>query len=195
MKTHFLSLFQLILKIYASYVLGLTLLLLPVTIFGNQTLVYSISPALFSSSILQQNVLDALRIVLLNSSTSTYFVQSEVRHLQDVHVLFVTFYLVGLIVLIFNFTIFKKRQLSKRFLVGGVIGIITLSVLGGLFFATFFEVFHQILFPQGNFAFPYDSMLIQTFPPLFWLLQFLELQVIAVLSLLIQLRAANRQVF
>ncbi len=29
----------------------------------------------------------------------------------------------------------------------------------------FFEGFHQLFFPQGNWVFPYDSQIIQTYPP------------------------------
>ncbi len=191
MKSKLLSIFSLFLRIYASYVLGLTILVLPITIILNQKIVYTFQTSLFSTSILQQNVLDAVRIVGTGTPTSTNFIQSEVAHLRDVHVLFGYFYLVGLIVLILLFRTKIPKPISRKQLAWSVTIIVVISVLAGIFFNTSFEAFHQLLFPQGNFAFPADSMLIQTFPPEFWLLQFVELQIITVASLLLQLRAAD----
>lgn len=60
-----------------------------------------------------------------------------------------------------------KFKLKKLFLWGGitttaVMGVILL--LGIISFNSSFTVFHQIFFPQGNWQFPVDSLLIQTFP-------------------------------
>jgi len=191
MQNRLTAIFTLFLKIYASYVLGLTILALPITIFINQRVVYSVESPLFSSSILQQNVLDAVRIVVTGQSKSTNFTQFEVQHLKDVHVLFGYFYLVGLIVLILIFRTKIPKPPTKKYYAWSVVAITIITMLAGVFFNTSFEAFHELLFPQGNFAFAWNSQLIQTFPPLFWLLQFLELQLITVLSLLFQFRAAD----
>jgi len=56
-------------------------------------------------------------------------------------------------------------------------GIIILLAIGALFFDQFFVLFHNVLFPQGNWLFPPTSMLISTFPESFFqegLLRILE---------------------
>ena len=60
-----------------------------------------------------------------------------------------------------------KKELSYLGYYGGII-----SVLGGVLlllmmifsFNLVFNVFHQIFFPQGNWQFPTEALLIQTFP-------------------------------
>ena len=53
----------------------------------------------------------------------------------------------------------------------GVAGVIGACALAGLFdFSALFEAMHSVLFPQGNWAFPAESLLIMTFPLRFWIL-------------------------
>ncbi len=173
-----------------------TLLFTPIMIWINQTVVFLFIQPLFPTSILKHNVLDALRIVIFNSPKSTVFIQSEVNHLRDVHVLLVFFYLIGIINLIMNWKFWRpiqpERKPARRSLLvsAAVIGLV--SLVAGLFFDQFFELFHQVLFPQGNFAFPWNSMLIQTFPPEFWFLQFVELQAGVVILILLQAFGGRR---
>lgn len=47
-------------------------------------------------------------------------------------------------------------------------GLFVLTLLALLFFSVSFIWFHEVLFPQGNWSFPADSLLIQTFPETFW---------------------------
>ena len=42
-------------------------------------------------------------------------------------------------------------------------GVILLSILT-IGFTKFWDIFHNLLFPQGNFSFPVDSTLIQLYP-------------------------------
>lgn len=41
-------------------------------------------------------------------------------------------------------------------------------VLASLEWASLFTAVHMVLFPQGNWRFPVDSLIIQTYPPLFF---------------------------
>lgn len=49
--------------------------------------------------------------------------------------------------------------------------MLVIGVLGGfalLAFGVAFELFHRVLFPGGNWAFPADSLLIRLYPYEFW---------------------------
>ena len=49
-----------------------------------------------------------------------------------------------------------------------VAGLVILGVVGVLAFGVAFELFHRVLFPGGNWAFPPDSNLIRLYPYAFW---------------------------
>ena len=96
----------------------------------------------------------------------------EVSHLNDVKkvmdCLDYLFYglLLGLTLII---TIYQKEKnkLLKLFKFGGITAVSAMMIIL-IFSLTLFDqtftVFHQIFFPQGNWTFPLDSSLIQTFP-------------------------------
>ncbi len=96
----------------------------------------------------------------------------EISHLEDVRKVMDwaegIFYLSLLAVLSTILYFYKdKFKLKKLFLWGGIIittlvGIILLLAI--VSFSSSFTIFHQIFFPQGNWQFPAESLLIQTFP-------------------------------
>lgn len=102
------------------------------------------------------------------------FLPEEKAHLEDVGNIISWIKSLGIaaLVLLFGFimrisTFKDSRQSYKRILVYG--GITTLAVLAIIFvlslnFPSFFEVFHKILFPQGNYMFPAHYLLIKLFP-------------------------------
>ncbi|MBI2662727.1 DUF1461 domain-containing protein [Candidatus Woesearchaeota archaeon] len=60
-----------------------------------------------------------------------------------------------------------KKLLINLSYYGGLVsvgGIVLLLLIILVSFNFFFAVFHQIFFPQGNWQFPANSLLIQTFP-------------------------------
>ncbi len=61
-----------------------------------------------------------------------------------------------------------------------VVVLIVLGVIGALAFGVAFELFHQILFPGGNWAFPADSNLIRLYPYAFWQASAAALGVLAI---------------
>jgi integral membrane protein (TIGR01906 family) len=62
----------------------------------------------------------------------------------------------------------KVIALLKKVSQTSVIVIVAGSILMLLGWNLFFTTFHLILFPQGNWAFPAESTLIQLFPEQFW---------------------------
>ncbi|MBT4651774.1 DUF1461 domain-containing protein [Candidatus Woesearchaeota archaeon] len=97
---------------------------------------------------------------------------SETSHLEDVQEITTTanyFFYFTLFICTFIITYYKNnlKQIIKIFLYGGItslsaIGIIFLFILFS--FQSSFIIFHNLFFPQGNWTFPYNSLLIQTFP-------------------------------
>jgi integral membrane protein (TIGR01906 family) len=100
------------------------------------------------------------------------YTTNEVSHLEDVKgvmnlIDYLFYFRLIIITLIITYYRKNKDQLKKLFKCGGIttlisIGLILLFVL--ISFNTTFTIFHQIFFPQGNWLFPIDSLLIQTFP-------------------------------
>ena len=96
----------------------------------------------------------------------------EASHLEDVKKVMNSidylFYL-SLIIITLIITYYKKnkKQLQKLIKYGGITTLISIGLI--LLFALFafnstFTLFHKIFFPQGNWIFPINSLLIQTFP-------------------------------
>ena len=116
----------------------------------------------------QEETMDFLNGDELNLNYTT----GEISHLEDVKSVMTfidyLFYL-SLIIVTFMITYYKrnKQQLKKSFKYGGITTLISIGFV--LFFSLFafnsaFTIFHKIFFPQGNWIFPNDSLLIQTFP-------------------------------
>lgn len=101
----------------------------------------------------------------------------EKSHLSDVQEVMKTvdifFYLLLLAcTLIITFCLPDRVCLNKLFLYGGLatFGLITIFLLlVFLDFGWLFSLFHQFFFPQGNWLFPANSFLIQTFPLTFFI--------------------------
>jgi integral membrane protein (TIGR01906 family) len=108
----------------------------------------------------------------------TLFTPKEQSHLADVQRLVVTLKYVGIAALvllgIFIFLLMKikryEKKLSRILIISGigVIAIIIILFLLSSNFPAFFETFHKILFPQGNYTFSGDSLLITLFPQQFF---------------------------
>lgn len=71
--------------------------------------------------------------------------------------------------------------------------LIVLGVVGALAFSVAFEMFHRILFPGGNWAFPADSNLIALYPYAFWQLSAAALGVLVLVGAAIVWFVARRR--
>jgi len=113
-----------------------------------------------------------------------YFTDDEQEHLADVrnvmdngYLLVFGAFLLFIFFLIYTFVVSERKVsqtlewLSKTLIISGIITLVLVVLLGitGLNFTWFFEQFHVVLFPQGNYAFPADSQLIMLFPEGFWI--------------------------
>lgn len=106
------------------------------------------------------------------------YTQDELAHLSDVRTLLVPvlWALFPLSVLTFIFLL-RGFFGSKAYVLSRVlktaawslsIFLLLTLVIGMFSFDFLFTQFHHLLFPQGNWMFPLDSLLIQTFPLQFW---------------------------
>ena len=114
------------------------------------------------------------------ASAKYVYDEQTVSHLDDCHKLF-TGALPGLIIaaalaligMIAGGVRMGKRKLGKVFMAAGIIVLVAFVALGVwaiVDFNGFFTAFHQAFFAQqGNWAFPYDSLLICALPEPFWM--------------------------
>jgi len=105
------------------------------------------------------------------------YTNNEKSHMQDVKKLIQKinyfFYLLLLIITLI-LTSYKRNkvQIIKLLKFGGITAFISLLII--LLFILFsfnksFIIFHEIFFSQGNWQFPFNSLLIQTFPLTFFI--------------------------
>ena len=100
------------------------------------------------------------------------FTAGELEHLQDVKTVMQGVTMAGYSLFIVVAGVLwlyrqEKKQLLKLAWYGGISTISVTLLFLLLTFVSFdfvFTLFHQLFFPQGNWIFPADSLLIQTFP-------------------------------
>lgn len=96
----------------------------------------------------------------------------EISHLNDVKKVmgcldYLFYFLLLFLTLILTYHKKNKEQLQKLLAFGGITTIIfslMIIIFTLLSFNYSFTIFHSIFFPQGNWSFPADSLLLQTFP-------------------------------
>lgn len=115
---------------------------------------------------------------LLDHSGQPLYSADEISHLIDVKFRFDIFRMIGLFslvyVLIFVVYLLKRKKIDelRLILLNGYkvtlfFQVFTLIFIM-IFWDQFFILFHEIIFPHGNWSFPIESWLIQLFPEKFW---------------------------
>lgn len=141
----------------------------------------------------QDLIIENLMVFFKGDSRLYYFTLDEQLHLEDVRILLNKFFL------LLNFSLFvfvasllalylinKKEFISRKLKIlflGGLsaFALIALLFLAALNFSSTFQIFHEIFFPQGNYTFPADSLLITLFPENFFQSFFLRLIITSVI--------------
>ena len=121
------------------------------------------------NSYVEANEIVGLFLITGNNQLLDSFTSQEVSHMQDVrNLIFVAIALFcGFSSIFLHLKKFDKKILLKILLWFDVIVLLCLT-----FFNVFFTLFHKVLFPQGNYLFSYDSLLIQTYPESFFVWMF-----------------------
>ena len=92
---------------------------------------------------------------------------AEAAHMYDVKWLIDLTFLFGLVFGLFSVLLYDKRTHRKiRFAPLGFFVVLVILIVSP--FAQLFDRFHEVFFPQGNYTFAFDSMLIQTYPATFF---------------------------
>jgi integral membrane protein (TIGR01906 family) len=104
-----------------------------------------------------------------------YYSDNEISHLVDVRVIFgwailLTFVLLPLSAI--AITLARDKLITRKTLLSaGILTIVFPVLLGAIMllaFGPFFIYLHELFFPQGNWQFYSGSLLIRTFPELYW---------------------------
>ena len=148
-------------KLLVIFCISLPLLLL--------LLSYKINLQFTELTIEQQNAINYLdgKENLLEDYT-----KEEKSHMNDVKLLikkinYLFYFLLLIVSLILTYYKKDKKQIIKILRYGGITTVVSLLIFLLLIILSFektFIIFHDIFFPQGNWQFPIDSLLIQTFP-------------------------------
>lgn len=134
------------------------------------TVIYSIS------SLPKENLYQASAV--FSNFEDSWFTPNEIDHLDDVRRLIyfsrITLIL-SLLLLALLWFLHRRRHTTFKFLkhlksmsLLSFWGSIIIVIFFFLFWEFAFVSFHQLFFPQGNWAFPADSLLINLYPNIFW---------------------------
>ena len=106
------------------------------------------------------------------------FSADTVSHLDDcynlarvAYVLLAALGAAALVGLVFCGITGRKRLVGAVLLASGIVVLVSFAALGvfaAIDFQRFFATFHALFFSQGNWQFPYDSLLICSLPTAFW---------------------------
>lgn len=114
---------------------------------------------------------------------------TEIGHLRDVRQLLWLTFLVAAIALV-GILVVAQRSADREGVVAAIglggafvaVVVVVVGVIGVLAFDPLFELFHQVLFPQGDWAFdPGHQRLVQLYPFAFWQLMAAALGVLMVI--------------
>jgi len=118
----------------------------------------------------------------LSSRLNADFNEKEKSHMADVKrlIIFEEFLFIALLIWFFILAYKWKinlNQFKRAVLIMLLIAL--LSLVASLFFNRFFELFHLVFFPQGNWQFPSNSLMIQVYQQSFFQAFFVRAIIIA----------------
>jgi integral membrane protein (TIGR01906 family) len=125
-------------------------------------------------------ILDNMLLFFKDKAELKFFEKNEKAHLKDVKALINTIYIfyylllfTYIILIILLYLYFKRnfiKHIIKIFLYGNLLMLLLglILVFASSYFTLMFDLFHHIFFPQGNYIFPANSLLINMFPEKFF---------------------------
>lgn len=142
-----------------------------------------------------RNSLSQLKSAFKGASELYCFSEETISHLDDCYAIvksawssLIAIAIVALASLVFTGVTGRKRRMHIVLIAAGAIVLISFAALGiwaVIDFNGFFATFHKLFFSQGNWTFPYDSLLICSLPTEFWMgMGVVWLAVSALLSIL-----------
>lgn len=100
------------------------------------------------------------------SELNVDFNENEKLHMEDVRNLVLIQQFIFIVLIVLSFMLVYKKKINVNYFRKSSIMlflIVLLSFIASLFFDIFFKLFHLILFPQGNWQFSSDSLMIQLY--------------------------------
>ena len=126
-----------------------------------------------------RNSLPQLKSAFSGASELYCYSEDTVSHLDDCYrIMAVAFPVlvvvaaIALVGLVFTGVTGRKRMVGIVLMIAGIavlVAFVALGVWAAVDFNGFFRMFHQLFFSQGNWEFPYDSLLICALPTEFWM--------------------------
>ncbi|MFH1211541.1 MAG: DUF1461 domain-containing protein [Candidatus Woesearchaeota archaeon] len=116
----------------------------------------------------------------IGSIQTPLITREEKQHLYDVSVIaeklrtaviFLAIIILLSLSILIKKQLFSEKTIARTILMSGTISLLLIILLAAISMASFqesFESFHRIFFPQGNYSFPADSLLITLFPQEFF---------------------------
>ena len=90
---------------------------------------------------------------------------AEKSHLADVKDIMNDLPIVFIVLLLLFFSLFQRTKEKRKILLYGGLATVAIPVILAIIpFDSVFTAFHQLFFPQGNWMFAPDSLLIQIYP-------------------------------
>ena len=113
---------------------------------------------------------EVINILFFKNIRPVFLPESEYAHIIDVR------NVIGLVILLFLISLYilfidwkKKYTKPKELFIFSLVILVALFALFLIFpFESSFRYMHLIFFPQGNWEFPLESVLIKTYPVEFW---------------------------
>lgn len=149
----------------------------PGFVMAVERVAYRFEPPSLSSEVVVNATVRAIEYATKGTPNQAdiFFTQAEVSHLQDVANIYkrirmstgilATASCVALLLFLQRGAFHAGAfHLARNILVC----LVLLLALALFVFPFFFLLFHEVAFPQGNWAFPENSILIQLFPETFW---------------------------
>ncbi len=123
--------------------------------------------------------LPQLKSAFAGASELYCYSENTVSHLDDCYKLIARAFPwlivalgVAIVGLVFTGVVGRKHALGSVLFSAGILVVVAFVALGvwaAVDFNGFFRMFHQLFFSQGNWEFPYDSLLICALPTEFWM--------------------------
>ena len=123
-----------------------------------------------------------------SSELDVDFDKNEKSHMADVKKLIMFEQFLFIFLIVWLFVLIKKRKINHSHLKKAALIIILIaifSLIASLFFDRFFELFHLIFFPHGNWQFNASSLMIQTYQQSFFQGFFVRIVVVSILFVLL----------
>ncbi len=125
------------------------------------------------------NNVNQIKSAFTGASELYCFSENTVSHLDDCYTLvaraFPVLVIIGavaLVGLVFVGVVGRRRAVGSVIFSAGImviVAFVALAIWAIIDFDGFFGMFHQLFFSQGNWEFPYDSLLICSLPTEFWM--------------------------